>query len=349
VATDAGKESEAPSVPSGISAFVAKVLDQLSLTAWLPAMLFAATVTLFGQFRSQRSLAVGKALGAITSDVRQVLILLVPVLLLATMLTQAFSYGAIRTLEGYWRRNWLCGWLRTGMTRYQVHRWEKLGERRAKAADRAVSKVRRRLRDAGYSSAVIDALATQATGGPQPALLADDQIEFDGTSWREQCNAWDIARVDQIDRQIDDYPAHPGRILPMKLGNVLRASEDQLENTEKKLEGFVLRHRAILPLRLQTQHDQFRDRLDMYCMLVFVSVASGGVAAALVSGRIAVWQVVTIVAAYLVFGFVCYHSAIASGRGYGSALKEIDAFVGKYRASAGPPVRAPSGGGASGT
>ena len=94
-------------------------------------MLFAATVTLFAQFRSQRSLAVGKALGAITGDVSRVLILLVPVLLLATMLTQAFSYGAIRTLEGYWQRNWLSGWLRTGMTRYQVHRWEALLERRA--------------------------------------------------------------------------------------------------------------------------------------------------------------------------------------------------------------------------
>ena len=212
-----------------------------------------------------------------------------------------------------------------------------------------MSKVRRRLRDAGYSSAVIDALATQATGGPQPTLSADDQKEFHGTSWREQCNAWDVARVDQMDRQIDDYPAHPGRILPMKLGNVLRASEDQLNNTDKKLEGFVLRHRAIVPLRIQIQHDQFRDRLDMYCTLVFVSLASGGVAAALVSGRIAVWQVLVFFAAYAVFGFTCYHSAIASGRGYGSVLKEIDAFVGDYRASAVPAVQAPSGGGASGT
>ncbi len=43
------------SVPdlAGVSAFVAKVLDQLSLSAWLPGTFFAISVTVLAKFHSR--------------------------------------------------------------------------------------------------------------------------------------------------------------------------------------------------------------------------------------------------------------------------------------------------------
>jgi hypothetical protein len=99
---DSGQGSEsAPPAPDGISALVAKVLDQLSLSAWLPAGLLAASLSLLLQFRSQGTANVETALRAIADSWRVVLLLAVPVLVLGTLATQAFSFGAIRALEGY--------------------------------------------------------------------------------------------------------------------------------------------------------------------------------------------------------------------------------------------------------
>lgn len=49
-----GSDAAAAS-PSGISAFIARVLDQLTLSAWLPAALLTASVAILLQFRSDRS------------------------------------------------------------------------------------------------------------------------------------------------------------------------------------------------------------------------------------------------------------------------------------------------------
>src|ERR1700760_3896342 len=93
--------------PSGISAFVARVLDQLSLSAWLPAAVLTAGVAVLLQFRSDKSADVLAAVRALTADPVRVLVLIIPLLVIATVVTQAFSFEAIRTLEGYWRRRGL--------------------------------------------------------------------------------------------------------------------------------------------------------------------------------------------------------------------------------------------------
>ncbi len=108
-------DSESISVsPDGISAFVARVLDQLTLSAWLPAALLTASVGVLLEFRNLRSVDLLSAVTALTADPLRVLVITIPVLILATVVTQAFSFEAIRTLEGYWSWPLACLWLRSG-------------------------------------------------------------------------------------------------------------------------------------------------------------------------------------------------------------------------------------------
>src|ERR1039457_3012794 len=106
----------------GISAFVARVLDQLSISAWLPAAFLTASLALLLQFRGDKSADPLKAVRALTADPVRVLVLIVPLLVLATVVTQAFSFEAIRTLEGYWHRRGPASLARTLMIKRHVQR-----------------------------------------------------------------------------------------------------------------------------------------------------------------------------------------------------------------------------------
>ncbi len=98
------KDQPATLPDSGLSQFAARVLGQLSLSAWLPAALLTLIGTLVVQFADQGSIDLGNAIAALTRDKWSVVLLVVPVLVIATLVTQAFSFEAIRTLEGYWHR-----------------------------------------------------------------------------------------------------------------------------------------------------------------------------------------------------------------------------------------------------
>lgn len=311
---------------STLSQFTAKVLDQLSLSAWFPALLITCSLTLLLQFRSQQSMSLADALEAITDDWKQVLILAIPVLLLATVVTQSFSYGAIRFLEGYWNSLVPFGWLRPLMIRWQARRRKYVLKRRREAARTAFAVVRPVLLET-YPGAVVNALEVQAVEGSVPKLQGDDARIYGLTTWRATCQAWDLAKVDRYDRARADYPRHAGRIMPTRLGNVQRAIEDDLENAGNDLVGFAMRRRSLVSSTVQMQHDQFRERLDMYCTLVFVSLVCAVLTAALLVGQIprdsSAW-VAALSAFFVGLSWTSYVSAIASARGYGATLKVMD-------------------------
>jgi hypothetical protein len=134
------------------------------------------------------------------------------------------------------------------------------------------------------------------------------------------------SKVDQLDRQLTDYPKLPNRVMPTKLGNILRRTEDSLVHAGDDVQGFAMRRRSLVPMRVQIQHDQFRDRLDMYCTLVFVTCTISGVSAAVLYSRVRWYQTAAVAAAYFLFALACYGSAVASARGYCVVLKEMDAI-----------------------
>jgi hypothetical protein len=97
IASDASAGSN-----DGVSAFIAKVLDQLALSAWFPAAFLTAGLAVLLEFRSTKSINILTAVEKLTTHPVQVLVIMIPLLVIATVVTQAFSFEAIRALEGYW-------------------------------------------------------------------------------------------------------------------------------------------------------------------------------------------------------------------------------------------------------
>lgn len=326
-----GSPSSTAEGKATLSQFVAKVLDQLSLSAWFPAFLVSSTLTILIQFRAQESVSLSGALDAITEDWKQFLLLALPALVVMTVLTQAFSYGAIRFLEGYWNRTLPVGWLRSPMIRLQARHLRRLIEEREAAARRAFAAARPQLLQT-YSVELVSALEVQAVGGTPLELEGEDARVYGLVTWRTICKPWDLALVDRYDREREDYPILVGRLMPTKLGNVQRAYEDSLKNAGEDLIGFAMRNRELVAPMVQMQHDHFRQRLDMYCTLVFTSLTCAALTVALLASQVPnspPWAVPAIAAGFVALSLACYVSAVAAARGYGATLRVMDSAAGQ--------------------
>jgi hypothetical protein len=307
----------------GLSAFVARVLDQLSISAWLPSAFLTVAGAFLLQFRAQRSLNLAMAAADLTKHPPTVLILAVPVLVSTALVTQAFSFEAIRILEGYWRPG-VASPVRYLMIRWHVHRKSSLQARRLKAREKAFSHARPRLLKGGMPHELVNALEAKSLGTQLPPLTPEQEVRFQKMNWRSMCNAWELARIDHLLTAERYYPEN-SRILPTRLGNLMRATEDKLRHAGQDLEGYALRQSGLVSDRVQQQHDQFRARLDMYCILVFVSGLLAVLTPALLLGRsINIWAILAVAAGFALVGFSSYQAAIASAKGYCVALKEMD-------------------------
>jgi hypothetical protein len=108
---DGAKEAAAT-----LSQLLARILQQLSLSAWLPS---AALVLLLGfvfelgsvldaphakgsHHAHDAGYAVGQAFGQLGRIGASGLVLMLATVVVLTMLTQAFTFESIRVLEGYW-------------------------------------------------------------------------------------------------------------------------------------------------------------------------------------------------------------------------------------------------------
>ena len=152
-----------PKPTETLSQFIARVLDQLSLSAWLPS----AALVLAMDFIVQLSLVldakrtgpidtIGGVLSRISATGVGGAVLLVVAIAVLTLLTQAFSFEAIRLLEGYWGTAKAVEWVAKHRVRRHADRRRKLYEHRnvltAKAWEDAKAKIneiedeRRRLR-----------------------------------------------------------------------------------------------------------------------------------------------------------------------------------------------------------
>lgn len=83
-------ESDAAASADGVSAFIARVLDQLSLSAWFPAAFLTAGIAVILEFRSTKSASVPDAVAKLTAHSLQALVIMIPLLVIAAVITQAF-------------------------------------------------------------------------------------------------------------------------------------------------------------------------------------------------------------------------------------------------------------------
>jgi hypothetical protein len=301
---DSGAAGESPA--DGISQFIAKIFDQLSVTAWLPATMLVGNSAILIRLHHQGNLDLAEAIRALTESPFGLLIVLFIAVVLATMVSQAFSFEVIRVLEGYWDRPRLAGWLTKIRCNHHHKRLFRLDHRLAKLEAKAI--------------AIARSAKPRSTTPPDPEHVDSAAT----TDWRTSCPPSWLRRIESVISQLAQYPA-PHRILPTRLGNTLRSAEDKLTRpADQDLESMMLRWYDRIPDHLREAHDQFRHRLDMYCTLVFVYIllmllavvlliqGAGGLAAAAVVGSV-----------YGALSWVSYNAAVASARGYGGVLTVI--------------------------
>lgn len=348
-------DSAAAGTTSGLSQLVARILAQLSLSAWLPAaalVLLTAVVTRMARVLSDYQAEVQSAtqtrlqppnppslvawvvraieqLGGLTATD---LILMFVAVIVLTMLTQAFAFESIRLLEGYWSSWVVVEWWATGCCWYfrqrlRLVRWRE--RRLIKHAWVAVEvSIRERLasgtQEAGWSSAMVDRLRSEVMGeGIYPTLtLAEDKL-VDAYRWREEAPSNLMRRLRNIDKRLDDYPS-ARNLQPTRLGNVLRHYEE--ETGRESVESLVDEVYDQLPFSLQVSHDDQRGRLDLYCSMTFVWFFVVGVGVLLMGWGPNAQYTVAFLAVGLGAALITYRAAIASARYYGSLLLLIAAY-----------------------
>ena len=328
LASDVESDTSSAST-DGVSAFIARVLDQLALSAWLPAAFLIAGVAVLLEFRSLKTASILAAAGKLTAHPLQVLTIMIPLLVIVTVVTQAFSFEAIRALEGYWGRRGLVGFAAKLMIRRHLRKKRIIIERRQEESVEAFH--------SALSDVVLDSddvtgriaravLAQLSDKAPEAPDLQGSEVEVFVKAiqtWRYQADAWRLARVDRLLSEEEAYPVD-SRILPTRLGNLIRATEDELKHASGDVRSFVLRQRGTVSRRVQIQHDQFRTRLDMYCTMVFVSLFLSAISPIALIGRVEVVAIAVTIGSFIVMAIASYLAAITSAGGYCTALKQMD-------------------------
>lgn len=314
-------EQKASEPLPGVSAFVARVLEQLSLSAWLPGSFLAVNLTVLVQLRSLGESASASAfLDAIAANWESILLSAIPVLILSVLIIQASSFASIQFLEGYGGARGPGRWVRSAMIRWQVRSANALHVRRMRAQARAFDKAEHRWDE---PTEVVAALWADSRGRQLPELRPEHRARLDKFGWRDECNPWDLARIEEMVEQEKDFP-ELSRTLPTRLGNVLRSTEDVLQVDGSEVTDFVYHRRELAPARIRLQHDQFRTRLDMYSTLVLVSGALAPISFGLLWEHVNISIIATSAIGFLVFAIVSYRAAISSARGYCRILKAMN-------------------------
>ncbi|MEV1130510.1 hypothetical protein [Agromyces sp. NPDC049794] len=312
--------------PESVSGFVARVLNQLSISAWLPGAFLIASLISLGWFWKSGEVSFSGIGSFIQVNWIPVLILALPALVIATLLTQAFSFEAIRALEGYWGHHGPASVLRSLGIRYQLARQRGLKMRQRKTLVTAFQRTKSRLSERRVDGLVLLAIENDLALVPRPPDLTENQHEEADElqlQWVKYCEPWDNAKLTRFELELKEFPEH-SRIMPTKLGNILRTTEDRLRNTNGDLEGFVMAHRGVASARVLEHHDQFRTRLDMYCMLVFVAATAALVSLPLLWGMPILGQI-AVPLALVAVSWASYRAALSSARGYVTTLRQIDA------------------------
>lgn len=319
--SESAAETKASEPLPGVSAFVARVLEQLSLSAWLPGAFLAVSLTVLVQLRSLgESASTSAFLDAIAANWQSILLSAIPVLILAVLIIQASSFAAIQFLEGYGGARGPGRWVRSAMIYWQVRSANALHSRRMRAQARAFDKAEPRWDE---PTEVVAALWADSRGRQLTELRPEHRARFDELDWRDECHPWDLARIEEMVEQEKDFPAL-SRTLPTRLGNVLRSTEDELQDDGSEVTDFVFHRRELAPARIRLQHDQFRTRLDMYSTLVLVSGALAPVSFGLLWDHVKLSVTATAAIGFFVFAVVSYRAAISSARGYCRILKVMN-------------------------
>lgn len=353
MATPAEKTAQGASTAalSTLSQLIARILSQLSLSAWLPSaalVLLTAFVFQLGTVLDNYHADVLEAaktptgpkpdaltsLNAVTEAFELLggigagaIALMIAAIIVLTMLTQAFAFESIRLLEGYWNSTRpvesiaqaFCFYFRW-RRQLVVNAKRRLTRKAWKAAKRSIEE--EQTADPRpiphMSRKMIRALEVRVTGeGEVPRLKAEKSEVVRDYDWRAYAPVDHLRRLTNLDNRLRDYPS-AANMRPTRLGNVLRHYEERTGYPE--VESIVDEVFDDLPFSLQLQHDEQRGKIDLYCSMSFVCVFVA---------LVAYWRfdwtndrsyILGAALLGLIGAWVCYRAAIASASYYGALL-----------------------------
>jgi hypothetical protein len=326
--------SEDASAGKGISAFVAGVFEQLSVTSWLPSVCLVSSGAVLLALQGQTLLSVSEAIRDLLALGWGALVLILFALTLSAIFIQGFEFEALRFLEGYHRSRILSWWARCRIAKKRAKR-AVLVERVRRLEERAFATARAAAMRPGASTAAEKAALNvreklifkqELDEGDMDHLVAVSELKW--SRWGDAIELHDltIAKL-----QLAEFP-RPHRILPTRLGNVMRASEDQVVLAgDEDLEGFVIRTKDRLPATIVKEHDAYRQRIEMYCGLVFVLATQVVFSVVCLTGSTTDWGWrLAVPLTFFVAMCACYRAAIASALGFGQALREASDWLRKH-------------------
>lgn len=330
-----------------LSQFIARVLNQLALSAWLPAAALVLSVIYVFQLagvleESSPEPSPLQALGLAGQRIGETniggAVVIIAAVVVLTLVTQAFTFESIRVLEGYWGTLAPWEWLAGKRREHFAKRRQSLDERYAALTDQAWDSARKVFHDrqTAIQARGLPAAAQrrEAIYTPNVLALVEARVKaheptFKPTPWERTAARsikWESAadpealrRRVNVDKVRCDFP-DPLRALPTRVGNILKAHEDATEQPD--IESFVQRVFDDLPPSLQVEHDEQRTRLDLYCSMVFVSVLVAAVAACRLAPHGLAWAVGGAIVGLVLAGLM-YRAAMASARAYGNVLEIV--------------------------
>ena len=316
---------EKASASTALSQVLGRVLEQLSVSAWLPAAMLVGNVAVLLQLRANRDYDIARALKDLAGKPLGTIIILVFAIVLATIVTQAFEFEAIRLLEGYFDspHRAIQAAMASRIRRHE-HKRQQLVDKLELANKDACQKAVATMRGySGYRTDVLDYLANETT-----AQVSDEVARrASETNWRRHAPSAALYRIDSIAARLGSYP-QKHRLLPTRLGNVLRTAEDKVKlKTDENIQGYVIRNYDRLTPALKSEHGSYRTRLDMYCCLVLAFSALAVVSGISLSGINPTWGIAVAVTVYGIMAYVSYEAAIMSARSYGLILQEITQYL----------------------
>ena len=316
-----------------MSAALARILEQLNPTAWLPAAVVVGDVALalaYGsvagdpgtRWRAVGALLDRKPLGVILGTLGA--------LALVTILTQTFGYSAIRAREGYWGSSKVSARIVNRGIRRQEERHATLLKVRAELEGEALAKAMPLIKRAlAGKPMVATAIEYRVTGIHVSAIdktaLAAADSDLAARSWAPLVPATLAHQISEVDRQLELFP-RADRMMPSKLGLRLRVAEDglRLPAQDGNLRGFVTRHLNTIEPRLLADHDEHRNRLDMLAVLTFAAILLIPINLFLLWKEASLPTLAVISAAAGVLSWSAYRGAVAAAGEYGQSLLAID-------------------------
>lgn len=323
---------------NSLSQLVARILEQLALSAWLPAAALTLLVTFIMRVGdvlenpntpTSEEKPVPLNPGAVISSALEQManisiggaVLLVMTVVVVTMVTQAFTFESIRLLEGYWGVWRPVERVAQARAKHWRNVRKRLVKRQRRLTKRAWKKAKLRIAaEDDYTKDMVRALGAQVVEGEAPLTLNDAQVALvDSTDWWHYAPSDLRRRAVNVEKALDDFP-HSKRIMPTRLGNVLRRFEN--DTGYGSVQDLVDRSFHLLPLSLQSSHDEQRGRLDLYCSMFLVAGLSGLIAVLRFNYTHLIYAVVSVIFAS-VAAWSLYRAAVASARYYGLLLVAI--------------------------